>query len=396
MPNVLDQNGLQTATVAEIISEIENGAVSFPGMFTIYGANINVGPNSPDGNLINLMAQIAVDSLEQLANVYTSMDPDQAFGTTLDDRVAYNGITRLAATYTQQTVQITATQVATIQGIDLNPSNPFTVQDASGNAYQLLTTYTFSGAGTQSLSFQAAILGAIESGANTITQINTVTLGISACNNSAGPTVVGQNEETDAALRQRRANSVEQPSQGYLAGMYAGLLSIDGVTGAQIYENDTGSTVNGIPGHSIWVIVAAANTPTLQDEIAEEIYLYRPMCVGMKGSVSVPITQVDSSTFDILFDFPTSENLYFEATLTAITGTLNKPAIQAAILAQFANAYAIGQSADTASIIAFINSIAPNASVASEGVSPDNSTWTPLLAPTGVNYQFHMYGVTIS
>ena len=262
MPNIIDANGLQTATVAEIISEIENGAVSFPGMFTIYGANINVDPNSPDGNLINLIAQVAVDSLEQLATVYTSMDPDQAFGTTLDDRVAYNGITRLGATYTQQPVSVTATGAATIQGLDVNQTIPFSVEDSAGNQYQLLTTYTFSGAGTASLGFQASQLGSVQSATNTITTIATVTLGIASCNNPSAATVVGVNGETDAALRQRRANSVEQPSQGYLAGLLSGLLAIDGVTNAVVFENDTGTTdSHGVPGHSIWAIVAPSTAP---------------------------------------------------------------------------------------------------------------------------------------
>ena len=74
--------------------------------------------------------------------------------------------------------------------------------------------------------------------------------------------------------------------------------------------------------------------------------------------------------------------------IDGISGALDKSAIAAAVLAQFGISYGINQPADTASIVAFIKSIAPNASVSAEGVSTDGSHFYPLVTPTGVNYQF--------
>jgi hypothetical protein len=118
------------------------------------------------------------------------------------------------------------------------------------------------------------------------------------------------------------------------------------------------------------------------------------------ATVEVPITQEDGTIFNVFYDTPTVINLYFHATLTAITGSLDKAFIAAAIQTEFGpggpQAYGINQTAATASIIAFINEIAPNASVASEGVSSDNVTFTPLLAAPNVNCEFAMFSVTIS
>ena len=256
MPNQIDQNGLSIASIDEIMSTLTLGAIEFPGYLTIF-PGANVSPNSPDGNLLNIFAQIVVDLEEFLQTIYDSMDPDQAFGATLDSRCAINAVTREAGTYTVQNVQVTATAAVSINGLDLYPTNAYTVADAQGNQYQLVETYSFSGAGTQTLLFQAANLGAVQSAPNTITSFVTVVAGISGVNNSTGPTLIGEPEETDAQLRIRRANSVANGSTGYVNGLEGVILAVPGVTGAVVLEND-GPTVDsrGIPGHAIWAIVA--------------------------------------------------------------------------------------------------------------------------------------------
>ena len=84
MPNSISSTGLTVKTRAEIIAEILNGTANYPGLYSIYGPNINVDPNSPDGQLINLVAQVAVDTEEFLQQIYNSFDPDQAIGINLE------------------------------------------------------------------------------------------------------------------------------------------------------------------------------------------------------------------------------------------------------------------------------------------------------------------------
>ncbi len=384
MPNLINQNGIQIQTLAEILDNIKNGTADYLGMLQIYGATINLNPNSPDGQMINIIAQAKLDILELANQIYASFDPDQAVGTQLDQRCAINGVIRAAGSYTLQQVEITVDRSVTLVGIDEEPvSGAFTVQDGAGNLYSPLTTTNIVAAGTQTVVFQARVLGAVESSPNTITTITTIQAGVTACNNPSGPTSVGLIEETDAALRIRRQNSVSLPSQGFLQGLIGSLLNLDGVLQALVLENITDATDgNGIPSHSIWVIVLGGSN----EDVAQSIYLKRNAGCGMKGSVVVPVLQVDGTTFDVKFDRPVSEPLYISFDVAAITGSIDVAYIRAQILTEIT--YGINQTADTTTIVAFVRSLAPNASVSNEGVSPDGMTYTPTLAPSSVDKQF--------
>lgn len=377
--NSVGPSGITIQALSDILSELT------AGMQAIYGAGINLNPNTPDGQMINLIAQAKEDVLEMILSVAASMDPDQATGVLLDQRCAINGVSRQQGTYTQQSVTVTASQALTLSGLDTQPTAPFTVADSAGNQYQLLATYSFGAAGSTALAFQAANLGAVSSAANDITVPVTIIAGVTGVTNPAGPTTVGTNEETDAALRIRRASSVALPSKGWRSSLLSAIYDTAGVVQAVIFENYTSSTDgNGVPANSIWCIVnGGTNT-----DVASAIDSRRSAGCGMKGSVSVSVTEDDGTVIAILFDRPTPENLYFQATLTAITGALDKVWIAAQVLATFGTSYTINQSADTASIVSYIKSIAANASVSVEGVSTDGTHWFPLVNPTGVNYQF--------
>ena len=69
MPNILDVNGLQIKTFNEIKEEL---ITSLRG---IYGNDINVDSNSPDGQLVNILAQAIIDQLELIQQAYNSFDP---------------------------------------------------------------------------------------------------------------------------------------------------------------------------------------------------------------------------------------------------------------------------------------------------------------------------------
>lgn len=388
--NAIDSNGLQIQTLDEIISEILNGTADYEGMYAIYGADINVAPNSPDGQMINIVAQAKRDLLEFIQQVYDSFDPDQAIGVSLDERCAINGVFRRAGTFTVTNVTVITDRALTLAGLDTAPDAPFTVQDAQGNRFQLIATYAFGGGGTQVLAFQAATLGAVLTTLNTITIISTVTLGVLSVNNPTAATSVGLAEESDYNLRIRRANSTALPSKGFLQGLYGGLLDLDGVTSVSVLEN-VGSTTdaNSIPGHSIWAIVAGGDNTA----IAQMIYLKRNAGCGMKGGVSVDITQVDGTIFAVLFDRPTAENLYISFNTAAVSGSVDNSYIRTQVLALLS--YQIGQSADASAITALVKQIAPNAAVTNMGVSADGATYVGLLAPTGVSYQFGLAAARI-
>lgn len=318
-PNAIDLNGITKQALPEIIDEIVNGSPSFPGLATIYpGANTE--PNSPDGNLINIIAQAKADVLEFFFQIATSMDPDEAIGRVLDARCAINGVTRYAGSNTIQSVSVTASQALTLAGLDTAPTAPFAVADAQGTLYQLISSHTFSAAGTASLAFRAARIGPITSMVNTITTITTPTLGITSVTNPAAPTSVGTDEETDAALRVRRTNSVELPTKGYLEGMRAGILNVPGVLAAFVKENDTDTTsANGMPPHSMWIIVEAPASSNAA--IAAAIYAKRNAGVAQTnaGTGATATVTLDGTTVDTIA-VDTGGSGYSNAPQVVLTG----------------------------------------------------------------------------
>lgn len=315
MPNQITVAGLETKDRDELISELTTALLS------IYGADANLDPDSPDGQWIAIIVQAALDNLDLAAQIYSSFDPDVAIGRSLDARAALNGVRRLGGTYTFTDIEIVTDRALSLAGLDGDLEEAdgvgYTVSDDAGNQFILAASQVVAAPGTYTFSFRAQNNGAVETIPNTITTPVTIVLGVVSVNNPATYTVLGLNEETDVALRIRRQKSVALSSQGYLAGLLAALLNINGVTSAFVYENNTGTTDgDGVPGHSIWVIVEGGD----DEDVALAIYSKRNAAAGMKGDEVVEVDQLDGTVFEVQFDRTDTENLYIKFDAQSIDG----------------------------------------------------------------------------
>ena len=314
--STLDANGLTIDTIQEIITQLEDGYK------LIYGNDIILDSNTPDGQLINLYAQSVRDLLEVIRQINSGFDIEQAIGIVLDQRVSLLGIQRQGATFTQQQVQITVDRSLTLDGLDADANNPdgvgYTVADDSGTEFILLDTFNAPSAGVYNLTFRAKDLGSITTIPNTITNPVTVVLGVTNIDNSTGVLEVGVDGELDSQLRLRATRSTANRAKGFIDSLTGNLLNIDGVTDAVVYENFTDVIdADGIPANGIWAIVeGGANT-----DIADTIYFTKNAGCDMKGAISVDITTVNGSIFTILFDRPTSKELYIRFDIQKLTPT---------------------------------------------------------------------------
>lgn len=333
MPNSIGPLGLTTATQAELLA---NSTVLYE---QVYGPDINIASDTPDGQVINLQIQADLDNLDLLTQINSMFDPDQAVGVILDQRVAINGIQRQAGTFTVTNITMVIGSSVNLYGLDQTSQPVYTVSDSAGNLWGLQTTQLGVSSGTHVYAFQAAVPGAVLTTPNTITVQVTVTLGVTSVNNPTTYSVLGINEESDANLKLRRQKSVSLASQGYLAGLYAALENINGVTFVQIYENNTNSTdmATGIPGHSIWVIIAGSASAA---SIANAIYQKRNAGAGMFGDVTYNVLQVDGTFFTVTWSDVIAQNLFIKFTASSINGT-NQPNL-AAILAGLPTAFVPG------------------------------------------------------
>lgn len=361
MPNQIDENGLQTATYQELLDQFT------ADLQAIYGPDINLSSDTPDGQLVNIFIQAVLDLEDLILQTYNSFDPDNAIGRVLDQRVAFNGIQRQAGTFTITPIEIVLTQSVNLFGLDQDEQEVYTVSDGAGNQWQLQETQLGVGPGTVTYSFQAATPGANLTIPNTITIPVTIVLGVQSVNNPSAATTLGVNEESDAQLRVRRQQSVSLASQGYLAGLLAALENITGVTSAFVYENVTGSTDgDGIPGHSIWVIVAGTGAA---EDIAQAIYSKRNAGCGMKGDVEYTITQVNGQPFIVKWDTVDSENLFIQFSATSLDG-INLPNIDL-IKSQLVEQFVPGvyEELNINALATLVQSIDPNTLVTDAGFS---------------------------
>jgi uncharacterized phage protein gp47/JayE len=341
----IDQNGLTIDSLQEIITFLEDGYRE------IYGNDIILDSNTPDGQLINIQAQFYRDLLEVLNQIYTGFDIDQAIGVVLDQRVSLLGIQRQGATFTQQQVEITVDNSVTLEGLDEAANDidgtGYTVADNTGTEFILLDTFNAPTAGTYNLTFRAKELGSITTTPNTITNPITEVLEVTNIDNPSGALEVGVNGELDSELKIRAKKSTANRSTGFIDGLTGLLLTTTGVTDVKVYENNTDVTdANGIPSHSIWVICeGGANT-----DIANVIYNTINAGCGMKGNLTIDIVTINGSIFVAKFDRPTSKNLYikFEIKATIAGQTFDEDGIKDYIVNNLD--FSIGDSANTSLI----------------------------------------------
>jgi len=188
-------------------------------------------------------------------------------------------------------------------------------------------------------------------------------------------------------LRIRRAKSVALPSQGYLQGLLAALQNISGVTFAAVYENNTDATDgDGIPSHSIWVIVRMED-PATDAQVAQAIYIKRNAGCGMFGDHVVNVTQVDNTQFPIRWDFAEYTALFARFTWNSIDGI--NPANITKIINDLATSYKPGvyEEVDIGTLNTKVQASDPNTFITSAGFGllPVGPFFNKLLPATKAN-----------
>ena len=387
MPDVFDENGLQLKTLTESTEELGDN------FKTIYGEDINIEQNSPDGQMINIFSQAATDLREVLENINAGFDPDQAEGRVLDQRVALNNIQRNGGTFTLVPVVVTVDRAVSLVGLDdqsdeITPDieNLYTVKDDNENEYYLLESVDIVSAGANELTFRAAEIGNVQVSVNTITTPVTVIAGVVSINNTSGASVQGVDEESDADLKERRRISTSISAIGYLDAIEAAIKNISDVSAAVVLENDTDAVdSNGIPAHSIWAIVEGGDNT----EIANTIYAKKSSGSGMKGDVEVEVERPNGTTKTIKFDRPTDEELYVQFSIALPNGgSIDTENLKSQIVENVT--FDVGADAAGSTITAFLLSINSKYQVSGMELSKDDITYLEIVSPTAAGNRFVM------
>ena len=280
--------GYVAERIDQIVADLERGFLG------IYGNDINVDPESPDGQVIGLISQVKAD-LEELGGViYRQLDPDWASGVWLEQRVAYAGLKKKLASYSYlRNVILTGRADAAI------PSEAI-VSDQSRVRWRLVSAVTLDGAGSARADFRSEELGAFQLPAGTVLKIETVVLGWTSAT-TLSDAEVGKEEETDPQLRARFFRSRAKPATNDALAIEAKIGDLPDVRQVICLENYTDvMDADGVPPHSINVVVDGGDSAA----IAGVIFDNKTLGTGMLGDTVVELPITKGRVKAIRFDRP--------------------------------------------------------------------------------------------
>ena len=306
-PQITD-SGIEIQSFDEAFQELADGYRD------IYGQDISIDQEDPDGQRIGIEARANLD-LQQLAvSVYNSLDPD--FDDGLMRTAKLSGIYLKPPSSSQWDLTVTASR-----GVTLNKG--YTVKDDLDQEWWLTGGVDLT-VGVNTVTFVAKELGRVEGGENSIISPVTIVLGVTSITADVAA-VEGRDEETPSQLRQRRERSLQNPAYSVLGSMFAKLAGLDGVSDLAVYENDQSfeDPATGLPPHSIWAIIEGGRA----DDIAETMVKQKTAgCYTVGDILNTWVENIVRPTGELFrmqhfirFDRPVYVDVYVKVTVEAKT-----------------------------------------------------------------------------
>ncbi len=357
--------GLTIQTYQEIFDEL---AAAYR---LIYGPDINLAADSPDGQRVGIEAKARLVLQTFALNLYNQLDPDFSSGEFLNKIIKLSGIARGIASRSQVDETITTDRVLTL------PTGYAVLDDLDQTWITTEEVALVSGANTVTL--VAEDFGQVEADAGTITEPATIVLGVVSVTNAAAA-APGRDEETDAELRVRRNRSLQNPATSTVGGLFSALGNLTGVTDLAVYENDqdTLDVALNLEAHSIWCVVEGGEAADIIESIAKN----KTGGTGIKGSVTGTYTETlfkpDGTPYTIAhgmaFDRPVNVPLYITLTVEAAAGVfVDQDAIKNALAAR---PYSISEIAMASNLYKTAYTVADNFTATLLEISDDGIAYT--------------------
>ena len=335
--------GISIQTFDEIFEELSEGYRA------IYGQDINLDQDSPDGQRIAIEAKSRLDLQTFAAQLYSQIDPDFSAGDFQNKIIKWAGIERGPATKSTVDVTITTDRNITLE-------SGYIVKDLTAQEWETTDENSLV-TGANTITLTAVLFGNVEADADTITEPVTIVLGVLSVTNPLAATP-GLDEETDEDLRIRRNKSLENAAYSTTGGLFAKLANITGVDDLAVYENDTKTDdpITGIDANSLWVVILGGEV----SDIAETIAKSKTGGTGLKGTEEATfketVVRPDGTDFiivhEVKYDRPTDVPLFI--TLTAATKDPANPVDEDLIKASIASKdYTINKTAVASELYAF-------------------------------------------
>jgi len=151
-----------------------------------------------------------------------------------------------------------------------------------------------------------------------------------------------ETDETDASVRKRMNAAIASRGIFTFDSLDAALREISGVAHYLIRANDENTTVDGIPAHTLAVLVSGGNA----NRIAEAIWNKKPPGIGTDGSLSRTVTDEKGQSHTVEFSRPGMLATHFQITIKTYDGfnlDVVQPLLRASLMDLMNNKFEIGQ-----------------------------------------------------
>jgi len=368
-----NDKGLEINTFRDLFQLLSDG---YKG---VYGQDIDLDQESPDGQRVAIEAQARADIEAALQWLYSQMDPDFNTGDMQQIIAKLHGLYLRPGSRSQRDLKVTTDRPVLLY-------NGYRIRDQANQVWFIKQDVTVP-SGTTTVTFFAQSFGKVTGlVTDSFTQL-TPEPGILNIFADA-PAVVGRDEETPEQFRQRRNRSLENPATGSTGAIFAKVAQLAGVTDLNIGENDTkiDDATTGIPANSIWLVVEGGAV----SEIVEIMVKQKGGGTGTKGSVTgryvETVVRPDGSTMliahDLRFDRPVYKPLHIQLTAKRkVTGDpVDTDTLKAALAKRVMH---IGESVDANEFyengysVGRVNFVLTNLQISENGVSFTDGELSP-------------------
>lgn len=297
--------GFEAKSLAEIKEEIE------AELRTHVSPNIDLSPESPNGQMVGVLAGQFRKLWELGQQAYSAAYADTSSGWSLDQVAALTGTTREAAKPSTVEVEIqldagtylAGSLVAVVDGdATARFFNPSDITLLTG---QTITT-----------TFVSENTGPVRANAGTLTVIAEAVAGWGSVTNPLDA-VQGSVIESDADLRARRELELARKGSTNVDAIRVDLLDVLDVISATVLANDTDyEDDNGLPPHSIEAIVRGGDDA----DVAKALWTSKSAGTGTTSQGGTTVTEgvLDSEGVShvVTFTRPAVVNIYLRVYLT--------------------------------------------------------------------------------
>jgi uncharacterized phage protein gp47/JayE len=289
--------------VADKLTDIHDQFVT--GLKTIYGDDIVIDADDPDGELAGILAQMRADIEGVILSIYQANDPDNATGVWLEQKVAYAGLERRDASYSYLRDVVLVGEAGKKVGAGSM------VKDSTGEQWLTETDVAFDADGLAVNDFRSQDLGQYSVAAGTELSIVTVINGWDSATTQYA-SELGYEEETDPQLLSRFYRSRSKPSTNAVDSTVGAIFLLPDVRSVIPLENTSDEIDDdGTNAHTVRYIVDGGDNTA----IAKAIYDNWPG-TGLQGNVTVTVTRKYSErTVDISFDRPEPVDMQAQITV---------------------------------------------------------------------------------